>query len=327
MTSIRSTDGSRAADLLTRLDSAYLQFAGELPSPLRGLASERGTFAGTSAAEPFEVPSTMNPGITCTPWLFWELTRDVEDEAFLEVALGGILIVLASVVLDHLVDGQSARPGEASLLHQALYEGGAARLRATLPADSGFWAHFERLGREHIVGLGAELDSRANPGRLTFDDFVRAVSGKFSLVVVPMAAFVAVLGRGDLLGSIEASIKRLAVGCQLLDDVGDWQDDIAAGRPTYYMTRLAPPDAWRAPVDPSVEEIQGRIDAGWLDIKHMVVVQEWMGNAAESASSLGCTGWMEYVDGYRTLADEHMARFKARHLLRVLGPIVEEEGH
>jgi hypothetical protein len=68
-------------------------------------------FIGTSLAEPHGGPSTMNPGVTCTPWLFWELTQDVEGEVLVEVALGGTLIVLASVLLDHLVDGQAAQPG------------------------------------------------------------------------------------------------------------------------------------------------------------------------------------------------------------------------
>lgn len=268
----------------------------------------------------------MNPGVTCTPWLFWELTRDVADDVYLNAALGGTLVVLASVLMDHLSDGQAAQPGPTALLQQALYEGGAARLRATLAGESSFWLHFERLGREHLAGLAAELEVQLDPAQLTFERFVEMVPPKFSPIVITMAAFLCLLGREDLLDAIEASIKHLAVASQLLDDMGDWEDDLQARHLTYYLSRLATPEAWLAPNWPAREQLQYVIDGDWLDVKHMSEVQEWLDRSLEDVLGLECEGWTAYLEGYRSLAEQHLAHYKARHMLRIIGPIVEARG-
>ena len=118
MTELRLLEKSRAADLLARLDRAYFHFVDGLPGPLRILALKRGTYVGTASDAPFEGVSTMNPGVTCTPWLFWELVETLDDERILGVAGAGTLVVLASVLLDHMVDGQAENPGGTSLLQQ-----------------------------------------------------------------------------------------------------------------------------------------------------------------------------------------------------------------
>lgn len=323
MTELRLPESSRAATLLARVDGAYIEFVSRLPPSLRDLAGQKTTFTGTSSTGPFKGPSSMNPGITCTPWLLWTITQAAEDELFLQLALGGSLIVLASVILDHLVDGQVAQPAKMALLHQALFEGGMARFRARMPPECGFWRQLERLGREHIAGLAAELETRSDPDQLTFDGFVALVPGKFSPIVITMAAFVAVLGKDEQLAPIETSIKHLAVASQLLDDMGDWQDDLGARRLTYYLSRLAPREVWHADDWPTVGELQQRIDAAWLDVAHMRMVQEWLDRAGAVARDLACPRWMAYLDGYRVLAAEHLTRYKARHALQIVRPIVK----
>jgi hypothetical protein len=130
MTELRLPEGDRTAGLLARLDDAYIEFVSRLPPPLRDLYVRKTTFTG---------PSSMFPGITCTPWLFWETTRDVDDELFLQLALGGSLVVLASVILDHLVDDQVAQTAKTTLLHQALFEEGTAQFRAGMPPEHSIW--------------------------------------------------------------------------------------------------------------------------------------------------------------------------------------------
>jgi hypothetical protein len=323
MTQLELPADSRAAALLARLDAGYFEFTNHLPPPLQELARERSTFTGIAGEEPFRV-SGMNPGVTCTPWLFWELVQDLDDDSILQLAEAGSLIVLASVLLDHLVDGQASRPGEISLLHQALYEGGWTKFRAILPAKSTFWPHFERLGSEHLAGLAAELDAQSNPQQFTFDNFVAMVPAKFSPIVITMAAFVEATGQRDLLAPIEASIKDLAIASQLLDDMGDWQDDLEKGHLTYYMTRLAPPEAWQASEWPSTEDLQARIDADWMDIEYMRMVQEWLDRSVAAVQELPCTRWLDYLNGYRDLAEAHSKRFKARHFLHIIDPIVNQ---
>jgi hypothetical protein len=322
MTELRLPEHSRAAGLLARLDAAYFGFVDGLTGAPRTLARKKGTYVGTSADVPFEGVSTMNPGVTCTPWLFWELVETLDDERILAVAGAGTLVVLASVLLDHMVDGQAENLGGTALLQQTLFQAGLARFREAIPFGSEFWAHFERLEAEHLAGLAAELDVQSHPHRFSLSNFLTMVPGKFSPIVITMAAFAEVLGRGDLLAPIEASIKDLAIASQLLDDMGDWPEDLEMGHLTFYMTRLAPPERWRASGWPSAEELQQPIDAAWLDLEYMGIVQEWLDKAMEATQGLGCTRWNEYLDGYRNLAGQHLTRYKARHMMHILDPLV-----
>ena len=104
--------------------------------------------------------------------------------------------------------------------------------------------------------------------------------------------------------------------------MGDWREDLEMGHLTYYMTRLAPPERWQASQWPSAEELQQRIDADWLDLEYMRLVQEWLDKSMEATKGLGCQGWNEYLDGYRDLAGQHLRGYKARHMVRILEPLV-----
>jgi hypothetical protein len=137
-----------------------------------------------------------------------------------------------------------------------------------------------------------------------------------------MAAFVHALGRPELLAAIEASIKHLAVGSQLLDDMGDWEDDLRDHHLTYYLARLAPPHVWQASPWPETAALQAQIDANWLDLEGMHMAQAWLDRALDAVRDLPCNAWTAYVNGYRTLAGEHLKRYQARHLLRTIEPLL-----
>jgi hypothetical protein len=313
---------SRAARLLARLDGTYFRFAARLPSPLYSLAHLKSTYTGIPGDEPFEGVSSMNPGVTCTPWLFWEVVQNLPDDRILQAADAGTHIVLSSVLLDHMADGQAERPGETALLQQALLQEGVAQFRRCFPPDSPFWRHFERLESEHLAGLAMELDTQTNPEKLTWKSFLEMVPGKFSPIVITMAAMTALLDRCELLTPIETSIKHLAIASQLLDDMGDWEEDRVSGHLTYYLTCLAPPERWATGDWPAESELRKRINTEWLDVKYMGMVQQWLDSSAEATRELGCSGWDDYLHGYRELAGRHKRYFEAQHLLRIIEPIV-----
>jgi hypothetical protein len=322
VTKLKLPANSRAAKLLVRLDGSYFDFAARLPPPLSSRAHLRSTYTGNPGDEPFKGVSAMNPGVTCTPWLFWELVQALEDDLILQVAEAGTLVVLASVLLDHLADGQVEQLGETSLLQQKLFQTGISQFRSCFPSDSGFWSNFERLEAEHLSGLAMELEAQTDPGRFTWEGFLDMVPGKFSPIVVTMAAMTEALDRRELLAPIETSIKHLAIASQLLDDMGDWQEDLATGHLTYYLTRLAPLDRWAATEWPGEEELQNRISTEWLDLKYMGKVKQWLDSSEETTRELGCVGWDDYLNGYRELAERHMRYYEAQHLIRIIEPIV-----
>jgi hypothetical protein len=322
MTILKLPEDPRASKLLVQLDARYFLFVKTLPPNLQKLALLKRTFTGVQGEETFQGLSSMNPGLTCTPWMFWDLTRDLDDERFLRISEAGGLLVLASVLMDHLSDHQVEEPGEIQLLRQACFEAGTSILREEYHTSSEFWGYFDRLNSEHLEGLAEEIAARKAPEDYSFDRFIHMVRRKFSPIVVTMAAFCSALGKEEVLGPIETSIKDLAVASQLLDDLGDWKDDIGDRHLTYYLSILVPDDNWKAEEWPSVEELQQQIDDNWVDIKYLKIVIEWLDKSLTATQDLKFNSWNDYLNGYKVLAEEHLKRATAYHLYHVIDPLI-----
>ncbi len=316
MNRLKPPTDARAVALLGGLDQRYAAFARSLPAPLAGRALQYRTFSGKPTEEPLGGLSRMNAVITCIPWLFWELYRQLPDDLFLEVAAAGALLGMASVLLDHLIDGQAESPGEAALLHQALYEAGAAGYRRVFSSDCGFWTEYHRLGNEHVQGMALELSAQTNPHLLTPESFPRLAGARIAPMLTVVAALAQAREDWSLLSKLEASIKPVIFAGQMYDDIGDWREDREAGHITYFLTRLVPPDAWQAPQWPSVEQLQQSIEAHWHDVEHLRMVIDWFDQGLAAVQDLECPAWVEYVTEYRVAADQHLTQFTARHVLR-----------
>ena len=311
----------RAKRLFSDLDDLYFQFASQLPSPLDTLAQQNSTYEGDKEQKLFESLRGLNPVLVGTPWLFWDTFEGLSDQTFLLIAEAGMYYVLASVVMDHILDGQ-AKPIEAmGLFHQALYERGIARYRKAFSSSSSFWDHFERLASDHLAGLSEELVLQSQPQLIDLEALIKMAHGKVSPIVTTIIGLAEALDRTAVIVPIEASLKHIAVASQLLDDIGDWKDDLQVGHMTYYLSCLDPNAAWLLTERPSMEECQRKIDDQWLDVEQMGEVIEGLNRSLEVVREVDCPIWIEYVNGYKTLANEHMKGFAARHILRILQQI------
>jgi hypothetical protein len=318
----RPTD-ARALALLERLDRRYRELAQALPPPIDQRALQYSTFAGRPSQEPLAGLSQMNAVVTCLPWLFWELFRELRDDLFLRIAWAGAVYGMASVLMDHLLDEQTELPGEAALLHQSLYEAAVAGYRGLFDRGSAFWSRYDRLGREHVSGMALELSARANPGVLTAEGFYALGSARIAPMLTVVAALAQAAGQPALLSTLEASIKPVIVAGQMLDDIQDWQEDLEAGRITYYLTRVIPAGAGQSAKLPAVEEVQHSIDANWSDVEHLRMVINWFDQGLSAVDGLECRAWVEYVNEYRAAAEQHQKELAAHHLLRTIASLPE----
>ncbi len=326
MTKLELARDNRAALLLDRLDARYFEFAGHLPPPLKELALRKSTYQGRQTHLAFEGFSKLNPILASTPWLFWETFCGLDDEAFLGIAAAGAFHSLAMVVMDHLVDGQAERAGSSALLHQALHREALRGFQDVFSLDSSFWDEFDRLSRDYLSGMAEELDLRSNPDRLNFEGFKRICSGKVSSILATLAGLGVASKQADVMEPIEASLKDAFCAAQLLDDIGDWQSDYRAGRLTYFLTCLAPPEGWQAGKWLSNDELQGSLNAEWTDVSSMRQVTAWLEAAIQSVDGVGCSGWIEYLKDYKRLTKQHLEAAVARHLKRTLGPEILQAG-
>ena len=325
LTRIELPDDPRAVALFAELGRRFYAFAGRLPLPLCELASRTSTYLGSPEGEPFEGIAGLNPVLAGAPWLFWETFQGLDDDTFSAIAEAGAYFVLASIILDHLVDGQAECPETMALFHQALYEAGVAGYRTVLPSPSRFWGHFDRLATNHLEGIAAELNCLANPAQLDAEAFQSMAHGKVSPVIATVAALAEASGQPDALDPIETSLKHIAVASQLLDDIGDWRDDVQSGHLTFFLSEVAGVCGWDSGQWLSVDNLEARINGGWEDVKHMRIVSHWLDESLGAVEGLRCAGWVNYVKGYQAQADDHMIGFIARHILRAIGPLAEAQ--
>ena len=314
----------RASHLFERLNLRYSHFLQGLPAPVRNLALRRSTYLGGPDDSYFNGVPELNPVLAATPWLYWETFCGLDDESFLAIAEAGTCLVLASIILDHIVDQQAQPLGMTALFHQALYKHGLTGFRAVFSSTSRFWDHFDRLAADHLHGLAEELESHDHPARLCFENLCTMAHGKVSPIITTLAALSEASNQAEVLEPIEASLKHIAVASQLLDDIGDWQHDMRVGHLTYYLAQLAPPEAWEQVEWPSLESLQAEVDKEWVDVEQLRLVRKWLDLSLKAVQNIACSGWVEYVEGYQSLTDQHMTQAVARHLARILRPLARE---
>lgn len=311
-------DDPRAQRLLDQLNDRFFNYVNRLPAPLRDMAKKKDAIEGISSGEPFNGVLELNPVLPGTPWLFWEIFRGLEDGPFLDLAEAGMFYVLASIILDHMIDGQTNHLDGISLLQLAFYEYGLSKYRGCFHQNSAFWPHLERLEADHLKGLSMEVLTQNKPDILDADHFIVMAHGKVSPIIVTIAALSEAAGKMSVLRPIETSLKHIAVASQLLDDIGDWKADLETGHMTYYLRILESAREGDQTTTPSLAELQRLINAEWIDVVQLNVVQGWLDRSIRAAHDLCCPAWLEYINSYVQLLARHQLTTIARHLRRVL---------
>jgi hypothetical protein len=311
--------GIRGRRLFSRLEETVEDFLTRLPPGIDALAWQQGAYQGDFNTEPFPGLGTLNPALVGTPWLFWECFPELEDNLRLQIAEAGAFYVLASVVLDHLADHQAAEPGQQAIYHQALLSQALERYRLIFPSASPFWRDFQRLEASHLAGLSREIWVQTHPGEFSLQMLTSIADGKVAPMTTTLVALSHAAGCPQLIPALEASLEHISVGSQLLDDIGDWQADVESRHLTYFLTRLAEPDAWTRLEWPPLAELETRMQAGWVDVLELKQVRADLDRSVEAVQGLDCPAWLKYVDGYRTITDEALERRVRQYLGRVLG--------
>ncbi len=323
---IKLPDDPRSARMLEALDDRYFQFAEGLPPPLKDAALLERTILGHPVDGPFRGPVKMNALITCTPWLFWELFSGLEDDIFLTVGEAGMFLGLSSVVLDHLVDGQTENPELMALFQRAFHNRSVSCLRKVFPSSSAFWDQYERLTREYLKSLGAEVETQSSPNLLTLENFREFAGGKVSPMVITIAALAEASDMFSVLEPIETSLRHSYIAGQIHDDILDWPSDLENRHLTFFLSRLASPDTWRGEEWPTVDEGYDVNNQEWLDVEYFGLVIEHFDLCIEAVEGIQCAAWIHYLEEYRGIAEEHQKSATASHLMRTLESVIQPSG-
>lgn len=308
----------RPQALLSRLDEAYLAFARGLPARLRTAALNRNTYTGLPGDGRLDRVSGLNPVLAASPWLFWDSFGCIDDDTFLQVAEAGCMLVLGSLLLDHLIDGQVTEPETVLLLSQALYSRSVSGFRSVEVLGERFWQRFEGLEARLVAGLALEVALRQKPRPYRGADVREIARGKAAPVVATLAALAMTLGLQSTLTAIEASLGQAVAASLFADDMMDWRQDLAAGRLTPFLMGLGPPAFWSQPTWPSAAEVEGLINADWADAEHLHEAISSLDAALEAVEEVSCSHWKWYLSDHRDLAQRHHAACITRHVARTV---------
>ena len=316
---------ARASSLLQLLNQRYLGFVNELPDPLKRVALNRETYMGEEFLGSFSGPGEMNPFMTCTPWLFWETFQVLEDDLFLDIAEAGAYYALAMVVMDHLVDGHYDQRESIAVFHQALHERSHACFRRIFAHEVAFWDEFARFSNLHLDGLSAELNSREGPELIDEDTFKRISRGKVSPIAVTILALSIASDQAELIKPIFQSLCAVAFGTQMLDDIGDWQDDIETEHWTYFNALVSMSHRRDGSIARTIDECCDFIEREWLDIIYLDQVIAWLGEGLTPIKHIACKGWKSYIYYYLDFAQEKRDLAASKRALAIIEPLVKSE--
>jgi hypothetical protein len=317
--------GSRAISLFNCLEADFHQFIDQLPAGLRSLATLHSTYHGDLDDRIFDGLSGLNPVLAGTPWLFWECFESLDDPAFQSIALAGTCYVLASVVMDHLMDGQTKTPGSLALYHQCLYSQGLLGYRSIFPVTSPFWSQFSRLEQLHVTGLSLENEAQRKPEVFSKPVLGSIACGKVAPINITLAAFCTAANRSDIRIALENSLNYIAVASQMLDDFGDWQDDLSDRHMTHFLSQLITKDGWQHPDDQTKEAIRHKILAGWHDVACLKEIRGELSRSITAVEQITCPTWVNYVQEYLDLTNEHLEQALTNHLYQVFREMTTPE--
>jgi len=323
----------RAHWLAESVDQAYWELVERLPEMARRLAIQRGTFDHRSGDAPMRSLAERNAINTGPLFLFWELCQSIEDESLLVLALASAYSGLAYILLDHLVDNQTADASAVTLLQQTFHEKAIREYQRLFTEDHEFWHEFDRLSTGLRTSLALEAACRKEPERFSEESFTTSTRGKVSPAVLTItAATMLAADLGDqarvvLRSRIEAALEELICAGQLAHDIEEWRKDLAEGDMTFFLSDCASAEEWQRFPWPAEDEIERRMFQSRREIHYCQQAVQGFERAKEYGETIELDGgfapsfanWEHYIDHYIVqsgqFAEEATKRFVKRVIL------------
>ncbi len=167
------------------------------------------------------------------PWWAGTTLADAPDRAFHDdVAYASVTGYLVVRLLDDLMDGDREVPRAAVPAVVVLHTEYIRTYQRRFPAGHAFW---DELAAASLLSseTAAKEASLADIDRAAF---LAASARKTAGVRIPLAAVCLHAGRGDVLDAWYDLADRLGRWHQMLNDVRDWQRDLARGGATYFLS-------------------------------------------------------------------------------------------
>ena len=188
-------------------------------------------------------------------------------------------------LIDDVTDGDRRRDLALGILPAAGYFCSQFQLpyQECFPPHHKFWSVFTHL-------WAASCESAAHDAQLSsvsWPDFERISSRKYSAAGIPSAAACFHYGRPDLIDAWLQFTDDLARWSQMLDDTIDWHSDRSGGRATYFISE----GERRKRAGESLDQWVAREGFVWA----FSLLEKWLENLHRQAACLGSRGLQTYL--------------------------------
>jgi hypothetical protein len=279
---------------LSELDRRYWAFVETLPSHLAQLAADRKIAAGEGPSTPLRTVAELGVAVS-GPWAFRDTFPSLAEEQLLNLGEAWIFLILSVVLRDHLADSQLPLSPDTVELQQRLMTKTRDVFRSSVGSQPIFWQRFEQYEQQVVSALQLEAGYRALPDE-TYDlttawQIGTGKSALFKAIPCAMAVLCEAMPR---FAQQELSIDALAAGRQLLDDVIDWQEDLARGHYTYPLAQVLS-HLKEAGEEVSPQAIESKISNSTILEDALTQVRAWYHQALTEVEGIPCQVWTDFV--------------------------------
>lgn len=262
------------------------------------------------------------------PYLFYELYPQIPLEQYDQLALSQQLYLNYAKMMDRLMDGKLLLEPQIVYWINSIYQKITLILSRLFPADSPFWAYFERCFIENTqTAILERIKHTYRASEYTDQEKILVFSGKSTMAKAGLAALAYLSGQ-DASEEIALSCEAFHVGVQIMDDQGDWRSDYRDHVYTPLLTRVLfdhqLADKVESPERPDVNYIGSLLYGGGYIQTELDNAVDYFNLALYIIKDIRCMAWqreiLTMITGCRrhqALLDQKLRQLKEKRNLQI----------
>jgi hypothetical protein len=203
-------------------------------------------------------------------------------------------------LLDDLADGDlpAADRLPAACLTTLLYEHALLNYAQLFAPESAFWAYMQEGLASWVRASLARHAAPAGPFTSDEAELLQRLAQRGAPRKICCAAACLLAERADLIGGLGKSLDHLMVASALLDDLHDWQADLAACRPNEFVAYASalPQTAEQRAANRSA--VLQELLLGARGQPYFAVMAQHLARSLELAQGMGIAGLARYLEWY-----------------------------
>lgn len=193
-----------------------------------------------------------------------------------------------SQIVDDITDNSSSQVGALTHVSSILLGKAAQRYALLTGGNELFWYCWERYLEEASEAEKYLWKYRNRISTFEANDFTM-MGQKSALINMSAALYASKTNKWEILDAVEAGLKKVAVGIQIMDDLFDWEEDEKAGINTYPLF-LA-----KQHIN-STTSLSESINSNVVLLNVLVAAKQYLTQAKNQFAPLGANSMIDFIN-------------------------------